>query len=84
MFRNARSEIYDALDNADSSRMLIAIMTALSEGKDLIIKQLLSSVTDGIDSTSDEAIDKATLDLFRQCWETRRSCHHLLRVRSQN
>ena len=65
MFRNARSEIYDALDNADSSRMLIAIMTALSEGKDLIIKQLLSSVTDGIDSTSDEAIDKATLDFVQ-------------------
>ena len=65
MFRNARSEIYDALDNADSSRMLIAIMTALSDGKDLIIKQLLSSVTDGIDSTSDEAIDKATLDFVQ-------------------
>ena len=65
MFRNARSEIYDALDNADSSLMLIAIMTALSEGKDLIIKQLLSSVTDGIDSTSDEAIDKATLDFVQ-------------------
>ena len=65
MFRNARAEIYDALDNADSSRMLIAIMTALSEGKDLIIKQLLSSVTDGIDSTSDEAIDKATLDFVQ-------------------
>ena len=65
MFRNARSEIYDALDNADNSRMLIAIMTALSDGKDLIIKQLLSSVTDGIDSTSDEAIDKATLDFVQ-------------------
>ena len=65
IFSNSRAEINNALHEADKSSAIIAITTAMKEGKDLLIKELLSLVSDEIDSTSEEALDAATVDFIQ-------------------